>query len=84
MYYSLALLSKYLEYLLDAVLSQDGLIDDDVDWWSWFEKISNIINNVDIGFCNTVEFIGSNNANFPSHGAPIGSSVVIVDIDGVP
>ena len=60
-YFSLYLLTKEHEYLFDNVLRQDGLICDDVGWWSGLEKGGNIINNVDVGFCNTVKFIGSNN-----------------------
>ena len=46
--------------MFDALLNQYGLIGDYFGWWSWFEKSRNIINNVDIGFCNTVDFIGAN------------------------
>ena len=45
--------------MLDAVLRQDGLIGDDVGWWSWFEKCGNSINNFDIGLCNTLDLIGA-------------------------
>ena len=60
-YCSLTFLSKDLKSLLDSVLSQEGLGGDDGGWWCWFEEISNRINNIDIGFCNTVYFIGTNN-----------------------
>ena len=58
---SLALLTKDLESLVDTGLRQDGLIGDGVGWCSGFDKGGNIINNIDVGVCNAVKFIGANN-----------------------
>ena len=57
---SLAFFFKNVESIFDTVLGKDGIICDDVGWWSGFNKVSNIINNVGIGFCNTMNFIGTN------------------------
>ena len=65
-------------------MSQDVLVGDDVGWWCWFDKISNGINNIDIGFCNTVYLIGANNSIVSSHGDPSGSFFTVVDIGRVP
>ena len=78
LYYSLAFFIKNLEYLLYIVLGQDGLICDDVGWWSGFNKCGNIIDDVEIGFYNTVEGMGTNNYIVTPHGSPIGSSIIIV------
>ena len=46
---TLTFLSKYLISLLDALLVQDGLICDDVGWCSRFNKVGDVVDDVDIG-----------------------------------
>ena len=59
LYCVFSILVKDLESLFDAVLRQYGLTGDDVGWWCCFDESRNSINNVDIGFCNTVDFVGA-------------------------
>ena len=56
-YCSLELFTKHFEFLFNTILGQDDLTCDDVGWWSGLNKGVNIIDDVDIGFCNTVEGI---------------------------
>ena len=61
LYWSLALFTKNIESLFNTVLGWGSLICDDVGWWSGFNKIDNNIDEVGIGFGNTVEGMGNNN-----------------------
>ena len=54
-------LTKNIESLFNTVLGQDSLICDDVGWWGGFKKGGNSIDDADIGFCNTMEVMGTNN-----------------------
>ena len=54
-------LTKNIEYLFNIVLGQDGIICDDVGWWSGLNKGGKIIEDVEIGFCNIVEGTETNN-----------------------
>ena len=60
-YCSFAFFTKNLESLFDNVLGKGSLICDNVGWWSGFKICGNIIDNADMGFCNTVEGMGTNN-----------------------
>ena len=77
-------ITKYLEYFFDTLLHQDGLICDDVGWWSGFKNVGNSIYNFGVGFCNTVKFIGANNYIVSSHGAQSGYVVAVVGIGVIP
>ena len=46
----MAFFYKNFESLFNTVLGQDGLICDDVGWWSALNKGSYGIDDVDIGF----------------------------------
>ena len=60
-------------------MDQDGLIFDDVGWWSGLNKGGNSIYGVGIGLHDIVEGMGDNNQVVPTHGALIGSSIIIVN-----
>ena len=47
-YCSLAFFTKTFESLFNTVLGQDGLIFDDVGWWSGLNKVGDSIYDVDI------------------------------------
>ena len=55
------LYTKYIDSQNNNVMGQDGLICDDVGWWIGFNEGGNSIEDVDIGFCSTVEGMGTNN-----------------------
>ena len=76
---SLAFTPKQVESLFNNVLGQDGIICDDVGWWSGFNEGGDSIEDIAIGLGYIVEFMGTNNQVDPSHGAPIGSSIIAVD-----
>ena len=65
LYCSLDFLNQKLESVFNTVLGQDGIICDDVGWWSGFNKGGNIIDAVDIEFWNTVEGMLTNNEVAP-------------------
>ena len=73
------LFPKNFHPLFNIVLGQDGLIYDDVGWWSGRNKGYDRIENIGIGLGDIVEVIGTNNQVAPYHGSPIGSSVIVVD-----
>ena len=79
LYCSLDFLNQKLESVFNTVLGQDGIICDDVGWWSGFNNGGDRIYGVDIGLHNIVEVMETNNQVDPAHGAPIGSSVIVVD-----
>ena len=56
-------------------MGHDGLIFDDVGWWSGFKKGDDRIDDVDIGLGYIVEGMGTNNQVAPAHGASIISVV---------
>ena len=58
--FSLALFTKKLDLMFNTVLVQDGIICGDVGWWSGLNKVGSSIDEVDIGFCNTLEVMGNN------------------------
>ena len=66
---SFVFLSKYLKALLDTVLSQDGFICDDIGWQSRFIKISDGVNETDVGLGETMDGMGTNYQVDSSHGA---------------
>ena len=53
--------SKNFESLFNTVLGQDGLIFDDVGWWSGFNKGCDIVHGVEIGIGKIVEGVGKKN-----------------------
>ena len=53
--------NKNFESLFNNVLGQDGIICEDVGWWSGFNKVDDRIYDVDIGLHDIVEGMGSNN-----------------------
>ena len=61
LYFNLAFFTKHIESLFNTLLGQDSLICDDVSWWSGFKEGDSSIDDVDIGFCNTVEGMEINN-----------------------
>ena len=69
--------------MFNTRIFQDGLICDDVVWWSRFNKGGDSIYKVDIGLHDIVEGMESNNEVVPVHGAPIGSSVILFDGDRI-
>ena len=69
---------KNIEYLFNNVLGKDGLICDDVGWWSGFNKGGNSINGVGIGLNDIVEGMGTNNQITSSHEGPIGYSTILI------
>ena len=78
-YCSLAFFTKTFESLFNTVLGQDGLIFDDVGWWSGLNKGNNIIYDVDIILPDILEGMGDKNLIDPYHRAPIGSPIILVD-----
>ena len=66
--------------MFNTVLILYGIICDDVGWWSGFKKVGNSIYDVEIGLHRTVEGMGINNQVDPTHGYPIGSSIILVDV----
>ena len=61
------------------LLGQDGLIWDDVGWRSGFNKSGDRIEIFDIILGDIVWGMGTNNQVTPTYGAPIGSSIIVVD-----
>ena len=61
LYYTLAFFTKNIDYLVNIVLGQYGIICYDIGWWSGFNKVGNSIDSVDIGLLNTVEGMRTNN-----------------------
>ena len=68
-----------IESLFNTLLGQDGLICDDVGWWSRLNKGGYEIDNVEIGLGDIAEVMVTINKVAPPHGAPIGSSIIVVD-----
>ena len=64
---ALTFFTKKVESLFNNVLCQDGIICDDVGWWSGFNKVRDGVDNVDIGIGNIMEGTGSNNQSDPYH-----------------
>ena len=60
-------------------MGQDGLIFDDVSWWSGFKKGGDVIYDVDIGLRSIAKVMRPKNQVNPSHGAPIVSSAIVLD-----
>ena len=60
-YWSVAFFTNNLEALFNTELGQDGLVCDDIGWLSGFKKGGNRIDDVDIGFWNAMEGMGTNN-----------------------
>ena len=69
----MAFFYKNFESLFNTVLGQDGLICDDVGWWSALNKGSYGIDDVDIGFGKIMQGMGTNNKVDPLDGVLIGS-----------
>ena len=61
-------------------MGQDGIMCDDVDYWSGFNKCGDWIDNVDIGLCNIVEGMRTNNQVSPTNLYPIISTIILVDV----
>ena len=53
--------TKKFESLFNNILCQYVIICDYVGWWSGFNKGGNNSDDVDIGFCNNVVGMGTNN-----------------------
>ena len=77
-------MSEYLNSLLGAVLVQDGFIFHDVVWWGRFKKISDGVNNADIGHVSIMEVTGTSNQVSPYHRALIGHFIIVVDVGMIP
>ena len=73
----LASLSRKFGSLFDTVLGNYGIICDGVGLWSGFNKGGSGIGDIDICLGDVIEVTGTKNQVAPSHGAPIGSSVII-------
>ena len=65
-------------------MGQDGLVFDDVGWWRGFKNGGDSIYDIYIGLCEIVEVMGINNYVSLSHGAPIGSSIIVADGGSIP
>ena len=76
--------TKNLECLFNNLLGQDGLICDDVGWWSGFNKGGNDIDGVYIVFYNAVEGMRTNNYCVIDHGALIGYYIIATDGGRIP
>ena len=83
LYCSLGFFSKTFEVLFNTLLVQDGLICYDVGWLSWLKEGDDSNYEVDIGLCDIVEGMGTNNQVAPSHGVPIISSIIVVYGGGI-
>ena len=81
---SLAFLFEYLKSLLDIVLLQYDLICDDVSWCSRLNKVSDGVNNFDIGHGEIMEGTGTNNQVSPYHIVLIGYFILVVDVEKIP
>ena len=60
-YFSLAFFTRINESVFSTVLCQDGLVCDDVCWWSRFNKGDDIVYVIVVWLRNIVEGKGSNN-----------------------
>ena len=78
------LFPKDLKALLDAFLGHDGLICDGIGWWNRFNKGSDGGNGIYIGHVDIVESTDTNNQVDPSHGALIGSFIILFDVGRIP
>ena len=76
---SLSFFTKNFDSLFNIGLGQDGLIWDDVGWWSGLKKVGDRIYDFVIGLWDIVEGMGSYNQVVPSHRAPIGYSILVAD-----
>ena len=74
---------KDFNSLFDIVLVKDGIVCNDVGWWSGFNKVSFGVDNIDIDLEDITEGTGTNNQVDTSHGASIGSFVIAVGARGV-
>ena len=70
--------SKDFKALIDAVLSQDYFIYDDIGW------SSDGINGIYVGHGNITDGTGTKNQVSTSHGASIGSFIIVVDVVRTP
>ena len=68
-----------MQYLFNTALGQDGIICDDVGWWSELNNCGDSIYDVGISLRDIVEGMGANNQVVPYHRGPIGSSAIEVD-----
>ena len=71
---------KNFESLFNTVLGWDGIVCNDVGWRSGLNEGGDSIYNFGIGLRKIMEGMGANNQVDPYHGAPIGSSIIVVDI----
>ena len=76
---SLGFFSKLFYSLFDTILIQDSIIVDNVGCWSGLNKVGDETDNVGIGLGKIVEVTGTYNQVALSYGAPIGSSIIVVD-----
>ena len=83
-YCNLSIPPKTFESLFNTVLGQDGLIFDDVGWWSGFNKGCDIVHGVDIGIGKIVEGVGTKKQVAPDHGDPTGSTIIVVEGENIP
>ena len=65
--------------MFNNVMVQDGLICDDVGWWSEINKGGDRIYDIDIVLCDILEGMWANSQVVLVHGSPIGSSGIVVD-----
>ena len=84
LYWSLAFFTKNLDSLFNTVLGRDGVIFDDVVWCGRFNKVGNLVDDVEIRLCNTVKAMRTNNRVVTTHGAYIGSSIIVFDGGRIP
>ena len=70
---------KFVDFLFDNVMFQDGLICDDVGLCSEFNKFWDGIVDIDIVLGDITEGTGTNNKVYTYHGALIGSIIVVAD-----
>ena len=60
------------------------MICDAIGWWIRFNKSRDGISNIYVGLGDIMEGIGIDNQVAPSHGAPSGYLIIIVDAGNIP
>ena len=69
---SLDFLSKNFDSIFDTVLGKDGIICDNIGWWSGLNKGSDGVDDIGIVLVEIMEGMGTNNKVTTPHGYLIG------------
>ena len=80
----LHLFSEYLKDLIDTVLSQGGLICNDIGCWIRFNKSSDGVTDIDVDLGDIMEGTGTKKKVTTSDGASSGYFIIVVDIGSLP